>query len=122
VFSNQYTNLLIAIMCLLASTSIVFASGTGDPLRPPGYATRNGNSGTSAPRKPTWWVNEILFSGGRRVAIVNNVAVVVGDHVNGAKVVDIKPGLVVLKYKSGLLYARLHTLLVKKQSLKKQID
>lgn len=119
MFSNQYKILLIAIMCLLVNTSLAFASGTGDPLRPPGYATRNSNNATNAPRKPTWWINEILFSGGRRVAIVNNVAVVIGDHVNGAKVVDIKPEHVVLKYKNALLNARLHTILVKKQSLKK---
>jgi hypothetical protein len=86
----------------------------GDPLRPPGYATTYGNNGKIAPSNPTWWVNEILFSGGRRIAIVNNIAVAIGDHVNGAKVVDIKPERVVLKYKNGLINARLHTMLVKK--------
>ena len=92
------------------------------PGRPPGYASIYGNNAKSIPSKPTWWVNEILFSGGRRVAIVNNVAVVIGDHVNGAKVVDIKPEHVVLRYKNGVINARLHTVLVKKQNLKKQID
>jgi hypothetical protein len=106
-------------MCFFAGMSPALASGMGDPLRPPGYASIYSNNGKSASSKPTWWVNEILFSGGRRVAIVNNVAVAIGDHVSGAKVVDIKPEHVVLKYKNGLINAKLHTMLVKKQNLKK---
>jgi hypothetical protein len=90
----------------------------GDPLRPPEYAPDYQKS-AGAPSKPSWWVSEILFSGGRRVAIINNVAVAVGDLINGARVVDIKPEHVVLKYKSGLINFRLHTTSVKKIKLKK---
>jgi MSHA biogenesis protein MshK len=122
VFRHTHKFFLVVVMCLLTSMLPALASGMGDPLRPPGYATSYGNNGGSALSKPTWWVSEILFSGGRRIAIVNNVAVAIGDHVNGAKVVDIKPEHVVLKYKNGLINARLHTLLVKEQNLKKQID
>lgn len=118
MFSNKYKILLITILCLLVSVAKTYASGMGDPLRPPEYVPDyQKNAGT--PSKPSWWVNEILFSGGRRVAIVNNTAVAIGDHVNGARVVDIKPEHVVLKYKDDLINARLHTMLVKKQNLKK---
>ncbi len=122
MFSYKHKFLLIAIMSCLVSMSPAFASGMGDPLRPPSYERGYGVNGASAPSKPTWWVNEILFSGGRRVAIVNNIAVAIGDHVNGAKVIDIKPEHVVLKYKNGLINAGLHTMRVKKKNLRKQID
>ncbi|MDT8283772.1 MAG: hypothetical protein RQ982_13310, partial [Gammaproteobacteria bacterium] len=72
-------------------------------------------SKSPAVKKSGWQVNEILFSGERRVAIVNNVAVVIGDHINGAKIVDIKSGHVVLKYKDKTINARLKTMSVKKQ-------
>lgn len=85
-----------------------------DPLRPPEYKEAK-SSKHQIVKKPTWIVNEILFSGERRVAIVNNVAVAIGDSVNSARVSEIKPEYVVLKYKGKSFYLRLKTMSVKKR-------
>ena len=97
---------------------VICNAGMGDPLRPPEYGPQqSGNANTHA--EPQWYVNEILFSGERRVAIINDVPVAVGDRVSGAKVVEIRPGHVVLEYKDSLINSRLHTAQVKKPSRKK---
>lgn len=68
-----------------------------DPFRPPGYKENKTSQNVSSKRK-VWYVNQILTSGERRIAIVNNRAVKIGDEVSGAKVIDIMPSLVVLEY------------------------
>jgi hypothetical protein len=91
-------------------------AGMEDPLRPPEYAPGEMGAGSKTSAEPAWLLNEILFSGGRRVAIINDVAVSVGDHVNGARVVDIKPEQVVLEYKNSQMNFKLHAVSVKKQN------
>ena len=107
---------LFLTICACFAFYIVNASAVNmeDPLRPPDYKLA-ATSKSQAVKKTTWHVNEILFSGERRVAIVNNVAVAIGDRVNGARVSDIKPEHVVLKYKDKIINLRLKTMTVKKQ-------
>src|SRR3970282_471684 len=59
-----------------------------DPFRPPGYKEKNSLQNISSKSK-TWDVNQILTSGNRRIAIINNRAVKVGENVGGAKVIEI---------------------------------
>ncbi len=105
---------LIVCTCFVVSVANAYAVKMEDPLRPPEYRSVKPSKSKSV-KKTGWHINEILFSGERRVAIVNNVAVTIGDSVNGARVVDIKPGHVVLKYKDKIINARLQTVSVKKK-------
>ena len=105
---------LLMLTCLVTVAANAYVVKMGDPLRPPEYKVKK-PSYSHAVKKPSWRVNEILFSGERRVAIVNNVTVAIGDHISGARVVDIKPGHVVLQYKNKIFKSRLQTMSVKKQ-------
>lgn len=92
-----------------------------DPLRPPEYKVKKTTvvKGKDSKAVRGWYVNEIIFSGNRRIAIVNNVAVTKGDRVNGARVIDIKPEHVVLNYKDKTVTARLRVVPVKKIAKRK---
>lgn len=100
----------------LALANSVAAASMGDPLRPPEYVAVDAASGMKHASEPSWRVNEILFSGTRRVAIVNGVAVVVGDRVSGARVLNIEPTQVILVHKNKKITARLKTLITKTKS------
>lgn len=108
---------LLACTYALVCTENAYAVGTGDPLRPPEYRSKENVAGAVAIEKPQWHVNEILFSGTRRVAVINDRAVAIGDQINGAKVVDIMPEHVVLQYKNNFINARLKSMLVKKRRI-----
>ena len=113
MFKSALQVCLIMFTCFEAYAANAYVVKMGDPLRPPEYKVVK-PSNTKVIKKPAWRVNEILFSGERRVAIVNNVAVGIGDNINGARVIDIKPGHVVLKYKARIIKSRLQTVSVKK--------
>jgi hypothetical protein len=114
VFKSVLQACLIVCTYSVINTANAYVVKMEDPLRPPDYRLAK-PSNSQGVKKPGWHVNEILFSGERRVAIVNNVSVVIGDSINGARVVDIKPGHVVLKYKDKMINARLQTISVKKK-------
>ncbi len=103
--------ILIAGLAMLQLTGSVQAASREDPLRPPDYS--------KSPVMPktmnkTWYVNEILASEGRRLAIVNNRMVKAGDSVDGAKVLDISPDRVTLKYENRIIYSPLNLVPVKR--------
>ena len=74
-----------------------YAISKEDPFRPPWYKKTKSLANTVTKQK-TWYVNQILISGERRIAVVNNIAVKIGDKVSGAQVIDITPSYVALKY------------------------
>lgn len=84
-----------------------------DPFRPPGYKEKNSLQNISSKSK-TWYVNQILTSGNRRIAIINNRAVKVGDKVSGAKVIEIMPSHVVLEYNNKIFESTLMLVHMKK--------
>ncbi|MCW8886860.1 MAG: general secretion pathway protein GspB, partial [Motiliproteus sp.] len=64
-----------------------------DPTRPPGrLAVASG----AEPIAATYQVGSVIIGGGRKLAVVNGQRVMVGDQVDGAKVVGIKADTVVL--------------------------
>ena len=72
------------------------AARVSDPFRPPG--TFSVRAATPASTGFTGWnLQEILLSGKRRIAIINNIAVVVGDNINGARLNEIYPTYVELQ-------------------------
>ena len=76
----------LTTLCVLLTVNNIFAASIEDPLRPPNYSK---SSVLPMNKDKTWSVNEILVSEGRRIAIVNNKMVNIGDVVNGAKVIYI---------------------------------
>lgn len=110
---------IVACACISVFSINAYAVKKEDPLRPPEYRLEKTNAGKSKTAKPRWYVNEILFSGERRVALVNGAVVIKGDRVNGARVIDIKPAYVVLEYKDKIIKARLKAVSVKNKVRKK---
>ncbi len=116
--SNQLQRTrLAALVCGVALFTSVHAAGMEDPLRPPEYAPGAHVSGVKRSIEQAWHVNEILFSGARRVAIVNDMAVAIGDRVDGAKVLGIEPAHVTLMYKNKTITARLKAMTIKTKSI-----
>lgn len=103
----------ITSLCLLFTVNSLFAATPSDPLRPPNYSK---SSVLPMNKDKKWYVNEILSSEGRRIAIVNNKMVSIGDKVDGAKVIDITPDQVKLKYENRIIYSPLTLIEVKKLS------
>ena len=116
------TQILIAVYAFtFVFSANAFVVKKEDPLRPPEYKLKKSSVDISKKSAaPTRWVvRQILFSGDRRIAIVNNVAVAKGDRVNGARVVGIKSEHVILDYKDKMITARMSTVPVKKKLKKK---
>ena len=91
---------LIVIFVLLPLSQYAFSGSKEDPLRPPGYSK---TVVLPINKNKTWYVNEILASEGRRIAIVNGKMVKVGDTVDGAKVIKIASDKVKLHYKNRII-------------------
>lgn len=68
-------------------------AGLVDPTRPPGVSSAK----PAGPAKPRWVLNSTLIAPQRRVAIINGQRVVRGDKVNGATVIGIDAGGVLLR-------------------------
>lgn len=67
-----------------------------DPLRPPGEIRATSEPSFDA---GAWQLVSTLVADGRRVAIINDRAVGVGDRVGGARVLAIETGRVELDYR-----------------------
>jgi len=67
-----------------------------DPLRPPGEIRADSEPLFNA---AAWQLSSTLVADGRRVAIINDRTVGVGDRVGGARVVAIETGRVELDYR-----------------------
>lgn len=103
--------ILAAIFSLLCHSGSCFAVSLGDPFRPPSYSN---SIVLPKDKNKTWYVNEILASEGRRIAIVNDRTVTTGDTVDEAKVIDITSERVTLKYKNRNIYLPLTRVQVKR--------
>lgn len=73
------------------------AGELGDPTRP-SYLPEAPARSASAPAAPSWRVESIIVSSGRRLAVINGRVVGVNDRVNAARVVEILPYEVRLEY------------------------
>ena len=68
-----------------------------DPTRPPG--AKASSSSSSAKRINSWTLSSTLIANGRRNATINGRLVTIGQWVNQAKVLSIRPNEVVLLHK-----------------------
>jgi hypothetical protein len=76
----------IFMAALLLPSLCVFAEDMRDPMRPPQAAAAAGERRTDQPR---WRVSGILVSPGRRLAMINDRLIGVGEQVDGARVRNI---------------------------------
>jgi len=82
-----------------------------DPMQPPARARPAKRARASA---PSWRLQSVLVSPGRRVAVINGRALAVGERIHGARLVAIHPGHVVLQQGSRRIVVRLAMPKVKK--------
>lgn len=85
-----------ALLLAFSTATLAAPPALEDPTRPsylrePVERTR--------PSAPSWRVESILVSSGRRLAVINDRVVGVDDHVNGARVLEILPYEVTIEYR-----------------------
>lgn len=113
----MFKNIMVkmASFLLLVSVTpdmILLAESLNDPMRPPGQNLQFGDHNKRG--ETVWNLTSTLISGGRRVAMINDNLVVVGDDVNGARVMEILNNGVKLKYRNELLYIAMDTSTLRK--------
>ena len=79
-------------LLILLMPSLTLASSVDDPMRPP--QARQAQTPTP---QPSWDLSSILISENRRLAVVNDEIVKVGERVGGARVEQIEADRVVLR-------------------------
>jgi hypothetical protein len=93
----------IYMVTLLLLPSFVCAENMSDPMRPPqsgaGVAPRNAGD-------PRWQVTGILISAGRKLAMINDRLIGVGEKVDGARVRSIHGNSVELDIDGQLVVLR----------------
>ncbi len=67
-----------------------------DPTRPPLHGSVAGVARAPDASTPAWALTAILVADGRRVAVINGMAVSAGDQVSGARVLRVEAAAVVL--------------------------
>lgn len=85
---------IAATIALLLAMPLYAAQG--DPTRPP-TTTVTISVPSEKTRRPHWTLTSTLISEQRRTAVINDTVVSPGDHINGAKVISIKPSMVKLR-------------------------
>jgi len=102
----------IVLLGSLALMMVPAAAQLDDPTRPPGYRLYTPGGQQSG---PSWYVNTLKISEHERIAIVNGRRVQVGDRVGGARVLDIQPSYVRLRYQQEEVAIRLVPGTIRKQ-------
>ncbi len=113
-----------AVTPILLLSSVVFAGAPAasspsgpssqalpDPMQPPAQIRP---AKRARDRAPSWRLQSVLVSPGRRVAVINGRALAVGERIHGARLVAIHPGHVVLQQGSRRIVVRLAMPKVKK--------
>ncbi|MEW6647558.1 MAG: Type II secretory pathway component [Pseudomonadota bacterium] len=101
------TLLLFLSLLLLAGSAVAL----DDPMRPPGSAAFAAGAASGAPQ---FVLSSTLIARERRSAVINGRSVGVGDHVNGARVIEIQPSQVRLQHQGRQLTLSLLPVAVKK--------
>ena len=103
----------ITLVMLLLAPALNLHATLDDPTRPPGHRLVLPGGKAAG---PSWHVNAIRIGEQQRSAIVNGRRVTLGDRIDGARVIDIQPSHVRLRYKQQDIAVRLVTgNIIKKQ-------
>lgn len=109
---------MFSILSKLTSVLVVLlminmALAMSDPMRPP--ANRGTSAAASKVTKPRWVLSSTLISQHRRLATVNGKTLLVGEKISGAKLLEIQPALVIMKYQGQNITINLLPLVLKRQ-------
>lgn len=88
----------LAIVAAIALAAPVMADDLGDPTQPT-RVVAHASPATPVERAPSWRLESIIVSPGRRLAVINDRVVGVSDRVGGATVIEILPYEVRLEYR-----------------------
>lgn len=101
---------------------LIFSAGSGclasageilaDPTRPPGLAV--GRSVLSAKRPLKWRLTATIIGPQRRIAVINERAVQIGQKIDGAMLVAVEPGGVLLLHENRKSRLKLNATTVKR--------
>lgn len=94
---RKFLPVFAAATLLLIGAAAHAAEQLVDPTRPSHLPPPASTVGAT-PRAPSWRVESIIVSPGRRLAVINGRVVGVNDRVSGAKVLEILPYEVRLEY------------------------
>jgi type II secretory pathway component PulC len=100
--------LIISILSGLMIVSQAYA--LSDPMKPP-VSVMGSNKFKSA---PVWVLNSVLTSNERKVAIINQVPVLVGESVSGARVLSIRDDRVLMSQGGKQFEIKLYSARVKR--------
>lgn len=96
--SERATVAGIVLAAVLGMLGSVTAGEEGDPTRP-SYLRPETAAPADAVRTPSWRLESIIVSPGRRIAVINGRAVGLNEWIGGARVVEILPYEVGLEYR-----------------------
>jgi hypothetical protein len=99
------------IFPLLLALLMGNAQALDDPMRPPGGAAVSSGKAASGTR---FVLSSTLIARERRSAVINGRNVGIGDHVNGARIVEIQPTQVRLQHQGRQITLSLLPVAVKK--------
>lgn len=92
------THAALLFFCL-GCVSLAYAQQPlSDPTRPVGVSGAGVGGGISAPKTIKWKLTSTLISPQRQVAVINGRVVKVGQEIDGAKLVVVKPGSAMLHH------------------------
>ncbi|MHB1240405.1 MAG: hypothetical protein ACYC18_07870 [Gammaproteobacteria bacterium] len=100
----------LLLVVIVAGLGVHADAGLKDPTRPPDFRY---SAVRSASGPPPWNLTSTLISPTRRVAVINNRAVEIGDRVDSAQVVAIEAGSVQLRGGEGEFTVRMLAVNVK---------
>lgn len=89
---------LAASLFMLMAGAAVAQEGLGDPTQPTAINERTSVAAQSAATGPRWRLQSTLISGDRRLAVINGKTLRVGDAIDHAALVEVRPDGVTLEY------------------------
>lgn len=95
--------ILLPLMLLL---TLAGGAQAGDPTRPPGWGSA---AAVAATPMPELTLQQVSIRGDQALAVINNQVVRKGDRIDGAQVLAILPGRVLIKFRQKTLELSLLT-------------
>ncbi len=99
---------LLVCVCGPATFAVAKDESLPDPTRPDRSAQKHGSGQAREEQPPpSWELSSVIRSPRRELAVINGRIRQVGDIVDGAKILEIKPDAVILRYRGNRRLIRL---------------
>ena len=108
---SHLSRMLALVLLIGGGTAMAAEPALDDPTRP--SHVRQPSAERAVPA-PSWRVESILVSSGRRLAVINGRVVAENDRVGGARVVEILPYEVTIEYRGEMRRVALVPISVKR--------